>query len=102
MKLAWIIILAMAVVMLTGTVAASTSQVLIKDFKFQPQQITINKGDSIVWTHPGTASHTVKFSDSESPVLKNGGSYSKMFSQAGTFNYECGVHPYMKGTVIVK
>jgi plastocyanin len=102
MKLAWIMILAIAVALLTGAASASTQQVLIKDFKFQPQQITINKGDSIVWTHPGPATHTVKFSDSESPGLTKGGTYSKTFNQVGTFNYECGIHPYMKGTVIVK
>lgn len=102
MKLARIMILAIVVVLFTSTVSASTSQVLIKDFKFQPPQITINSGDTITWTHPGPASHTVKFADSESQILKNGGSYSKTFSQAGTFDYECGIHPDMKGTVIVQ
>ena len=103
MKFVTIIMLAMAVVILfTATSSASTTQVLIKDFKFQPQQVTISKGDTVTWTHPGPASHTVKFSDSESPILKEGGTYSKTFSQPGTYNYECGIHPYMKGTVIVQ
>ncbi len=103
MKLTGIIILLVAVVVLfSGVATANTAQVLIKDFKFQPAEITINKGDTVTWTHPGTASHTVKFADSESPILKNGASYSKTFNQAGTFAYSCGIHPYMKGTVIVK
>jgi plastocyanin len=102
MKLAAVIVLAALLVFFTGAAQASTAQVLIKDFKFQPDTITINKGDTVTWTHPGPASHTVKFADSESGILKNGGQYSKKFDQAGTFNYECGVHPYMKGKVIVK
>lgn len=102
MKLVGIIILAVAIVFMTGLASASTQQVLIKDFTFRPAQITIQKGDTVTWTHPGPASHTVKFSDSESPILKNGSQYSKTFNEVGTFNYECGIHPYMKGTVIVK
>lgn len=102
MKLLAIIIMAALMVSFTGVATAGTAQVLIKDFKFQPESITIQKGDTITWTHPGTASHTVKFADSESQVLKNGGTYSKTFNQAGTFDYSCGIHPYMKGKVVVR
>jgi len=102
MKLAIVILMAALVLSFSGVATANTAQVLIKDFKFQPPQITIKKGDTITWTHPGPASHTVKFADSESPILKNGSTYSKTFDQAGTFDYSCGIHPYMKGTVIVQ
>lgn len=102
MKLLAIIIMAALMVSFTGVATAGTAQVLIKDFKFQPESITIQKGDTVTWTHPGTASHTVKFADSESQVLKNGGTYSKTFNQAGTFDYSCGIHPYMKGKVVVR
>jgi amicyanin len=102
MKLALIIILAVAVLFFTGIATANTAQVLIKDFKFQPDQITVRKGDTVTWTHPGPASHTVKFADSESPVLSNGASYSKTFNEPGTYDYICGIHPYMKGQVIVQ
>lgn len=102
MKLAAIIILAVAVVSFTGIASADTAQVLIRGFQFQPDQITIQSGDTVTWTHPGPVSHTVKFSDTESPVLKNGGSYSRTFTGAGTYDYICGIHPSMKGTVIVR
>lgn len=102
MKLLVVIILAAIIVSFTGVANAGTTQVLIKDFKFRPDQITIQKGDTVTWTHPGDASHTVKFADSESQILKNGGTYSKTFNQAGTFDYTCGIHPYMKGKVIVR
>jgi plastocyanin len=101
MKLGALIITVAVLVFFTGVASASMEQVLIKDFKFQPASITIKKGDTVTWTHPGPVSHTVKFKDSESPILKNGGKYSKTFDKTGTFDYECGVHPYMKGTVIV-
>jgi len=102
MKLAGIIILVAVIVFFSGAAQASPVQVLIKDFKFHPDTVTIQKGDTVTWTHPGSVSHTVKFAGSESPILKNGATYSKTFNEAGTFNYQCGIHPYMKGTVIVK
>lgn len=102
MKLALFLVLEAVLVLFTGIVTADTAQVLIKDFQFRPAEITIKQGDTVTWTHPGPASHTVKFADSESGILKNGASYSKTFDMPGTFPYECGIHPYMKGTVIVK
>ncbi len=102
MKLAWIIILAAAIVFSTGIASADTTQVLIRHFQFQPAQVTIQQGDTVTWTHPGPVSHTVRFADSESPILKNGASYSKTFDKAGTYDYDCGIHPEMKGTVVVK
>lgn len=101
MKLIILVVLAVAIALFSSLATANTAQVLIKDFKFQPDQITIQKGDTITWTHPGPASHTVKFADTESPILKNGSTYSKTFDQTGTFPYSCGIHPYMQGTVIV-
>ena len=101
MKLLAIIIMAALVVSFTGVATAGTAEVLIKDFKFQPESITIQTGDTVTWTHPGTADHTVKFADSESQVLKNGGTYSKTFDHPGFPDYICGIHPYMKGRVIV-
>ncbi len=102
MKLAWLIILMAVLVSITSIASADTAQVLIKNSKFQPAEITIKPGDTVTWTHPGPVGHTVKFADSESPILKNGASYSKTFDKPGTYPYECGIHPSMKGTVIVK
>jgi plastocyanin len=102
MKLSLIILLALAVVVSTGIASANTAQVKIDNFKFIPDQITIRRGDTVTWTHPGPASHTVKFADSESPVLSNGAQYSKTFNAPGNFDYICGIHPYMKGRVIVQ
>jgi plastocyanin len=102
MKVGIFVILIIALLLLTGTATAAMEQVLIRHFQFQPSVITINKGDTVTWMHPGPVGHTVKFTDSESQILTNGGTYSKTFNQKGTFNYECGIHPSMKGTVIVK
>ena len=82
--------------------AQSSAAVTIQGYAFQPQSITIDKGGTVTWTNQDGVVHDVKFSDGESPDLKKGGTYSKTFSKAGTFDYICEIHPTMKGTVIVK
>ena len=48
--------------------------------------------------------HTVEFDDSSktSDELEKKDTVSFTFDKKGTFNYHCGIHPSMKGTVIVE
>lgn len=80
----------------------STAQVTMKNFAFQPGDITISKGGTVTWTNDDTVKHTVKFGGEESPQLNRGQTYTKTFNSAGTFDYICGIHPTMKGRVTVK
>jgi len=86
--------------------AGDQYQAAIKDFKFVPERITIPKGSTVMWTNRDEASHTttsVEGSPIDSGRISSGGSYSKRFDEAGTFEYECTIHPWMqKGTVIVE
>ena len=65
----------------------------------------IKKGETVVWINRDSAPHTVT-SDSgneiNSPQLSNEQVYSHLFSNTGTFNYYCSVHPSMKATIIVE
>lgn len=85
------------------TTNPKTVTVAIQNFAFSPSTITINKGDTVVWTNMDSAVHTVT-SDSGSELasssLGNGQTYSHTFNTAGTFNYHCAIHPMMKATVI--
>ncbi|MFQ5886404.1 MAG: plastocyanin/azurin family copper-binding protein, partial [Anaerolineae bacterium] len=38
----------------------------------------------------------------ESPRLNKGDSWSYTFDVAGTFDYICGLHPSMKGQIIIE
>ena len=84
--------------------AAKTVTVSIKGFKFSPADITINIGDTIVWTNDDSAPHTVESSDGtlKSDELTNGDTYSHTFAKAGKVSYMCGIHPSMKGSVTVQ
>jgi len=82
-----------------------TYNIEISNFAFNPSEIKIKRGETVVWINRDSASHTVT-SDSgneiNSPQLSNEQVYSHSFSNTGTFNYYCSVHPSMKATVIVE
>ena len=89
--------------------AAATFNVSIQGFAYHPDSLTINVGDTVIWTmmDAGT-SHTVT-SDApdttlDSPFLTTTGpvTYTNTFTAAGTFNYHCTVHPFMHGALTVQ
>jgi plastocyanin len=75
--------------------------VSIKDFTFNPNEATISAGDTVKWTNLDSNTHTVKGPGFESDTLREGDSYAFIFSKSGIYNYECSIHPSMKGTVTV-
>jgi plastocyanin len=89
----------------TATPAASpapaTAAVTIRDFTFTPSVVHIAAGGSVTWTNQDGTAHTVKFSNSESSALGNGATYTKKFDTPGKYDYNCGIHPSMTGTVEV-
>lgn len=82
-----------------------TYNINIQNFAFSPSSLTIKPGDTVIWTNKDSMSHTVT-SDSGneliSSTINNGGTYSHVFSTAGTFAYHCSIHTSMKGTIIVQ
>lgn len=91
-------------VTVSGSVAGvSTYSVSIRDNFFSPQIITIPLGSSVIWRNDGFLAHTVTFDNpySDSGTIYAGGSYTKTFSQRGTYTYRCRFHPGMTGTVVV-
>ena len=82
----------------------SGATVSIENFTFVPASVTIKVGDTVTWTNNDTAAHTVAIDQLNvtSDSLEQGATYSFKFATAGTYNYHCGVHPSMTGTVVVK
>src|SRR5438067_10763981 len=81
--------------------AAGAGAVTIKDFSFGPKSVSINVGDTVSWTNTGKQLHTATGPGFDTGTLKQGQSASHTFTTAGTFNYICTIHPFMKGTVVV-
>ncbi len=73
--------------------------------KFIPAQITIAKGDTVIWKNIEKRQyHNVwfkQFFTEEPDYLFPGDSYRYTFDQLGEFPYECGPHPKMQGIVKV-
>ncbi len=81
---------------------AEKSTVTIQNFKFNPAEITIQKGETITWINEDSVTHTVTGKAISSGPLEKGKSFKQTFNDTGTFDYSCTPHPYMKGKVIVK
>lgn len=82
------------------------SLVIIKNFKFIPQEITIQKGQTLRWENQEKRQyHSVWFEalgeQEPEDYLFPEDTYERRFDQAGTFPYRCGPHPEMLGTVTV-
>jgi plastocyanin len=88
---------------------ATTVNVAIGDFLYQPDTVMIGRGSTVVWTNTGPSPHTTTSDsliwDSKAIAVAGPGSvgrYGRQFPSAGTFAYHCDLHPTdMAGTVIV-
>ncbi len=81
-----------------------THSVDISGFSYTPSSLTVNAGDTVVWTNHDTVGHTVtsdQGTELHSGVMAAGQAYSHTFDTPGTYTYHCTIHPYMKGTVTV-
>lgn len=80
------------------------SKVSIANFQFTPAEVTIAPGGSVTWVNDDGAPHGLEYHDGSSgkDLLLPGESYNRRFDQPGTYDYNCSVHPYMSGRVIVR
>lgn len=78
--------------------------VSIKNYSFNPPTLAIKTGTKVMWINSDSASHTVTSDSSDtlnSDDLSNGQAFSHTFTNIGTTNYHCNIHPNMKGSVVV-
>src|SRR3989344_8568119 len=83
---------------------SNSNNIEIRDFMYSPKTLTISVGETVTWTNYDSMQHTVT-SDSgdvlNSELLGQGKTYSMTFTEAGTYDYHCTPHPYMKGKIII-
>ena len=75
---------------------------------FTPDTVNVSVGGKVTWRNDDTASHTATSGTDatadgifDSSLFAAGKTFSFKFDKAGTYNYYCQVHPWMKGSVIV-
>ncbi len=87
-----------------ATPVATTHVDLPRSYRFAPEDISIQVGNTVTWTNNDSFTHSVKFDGSdEVQMMKPGESVSRDFPTAGLYSYICTLHPNdMHGTVLVK
>ena len=88
-----------------ATVAEGAVRVGMKDFKFVPENVQVEVGQTITWVNEDTAQHNAVAAEGDGPkseLFNQGESYSWKAEQAGTIPYVCTIHPGMEGTITVR
>ncbi|MEK0345041.1 MAG: plastocyanin/azurin family copper-binding protein, partial [Nitrosopumilus sp.] len=76
---------------------------------YSPYEISVAVGTTVTWINDDIAAHTVTSGNFpehdglfDSSIFLSGDTFEITFSDAGTFDYYCFVHPWMAGTVNVE
>ena len=83
--------------------------VKIDKLKYEPAEVTIKAGQTVTWINAEAMPHNIAFQAGvigdaklDGAMMKKDQSYSVKFNDAGTYDYHCTPHPFMKGKVIVE
>jgi plastocyanin len=87
----------------TPTALADDATVTIDNFTFAPAELSIKPGTKVTFVNHDDIPHLIvdaggKF---KSKVLDTDESFSMTFATAGDVSYFCGLHPHMKGKIVV-
>jgi plastocyanin len=79
-------------------------EVKIDNFSFMPQDTTVAAGTTVTWINRDDVPHTVVSTSGKfkSKALDTDDKFSFTFSEPGTYEYFCSVHPKMTAKVIVQ
>ena len=84
-------------------VIPKTHTVEIKQMKFQPAELMVQKGDTVVWINNDIVTHDVTEEPGKawtSSLIPAGQSWSLVVTQSA--DYYCSIHVVMKGKLIVQ
>jgi plastocyanin len=87
-----------------GSAHAADLEVKIDNFTFNPQQITVKAGTTVVWTNHDDIPHIVvsKTMLFKSNALDTDDKFSFTFATPGSYEYFCSLHPHMTGSIVVE
>jgi len=85
---------------------AASHAVDIENFAYDPQDITVFVGDSVVWTNLDSNSHTVTSTSGpesfDSGIIPAARTFTFTFTSPGAYEYRCTLHSQMTGSVTVE
>jgi plastocyanin len=81
-----------------------STQIVIKDFTFMPNSLTVKPGTAVTWVNRDDEPHSVV---SDMGLFRSGAvdtneTFSFKFDKSGTYPYHCALHPRMVATIIVQ
>jgi plastocyanin len=78
--------------------------VTIANFKFGPEKVAAAANQPITWTNKDGVPHQIVIAakNLKTAVLSRNQSAALTIAEPGRYDYICGIHPSMKGTIIVK
>lgn len=81
-------------------------EVRIADFTFAPEAVRVRSGGTVTWVNEDGAAHTAQTAGDDTPrfdtgTLRMDQSKAIDFDAPGTYEYLCGFHMFMVGTVEV-
>lgn len=82
--------------------APTSNAVTIQGMRFAPGNLTVAKGTQVTWVNNDRMPHNIVGQGFRSSNLSQGQSFSHTFSEAGTYTYQCSLHPGMTGTITVE
>ena len=81
------------------------NQIVIKDFHFTPETLTVKPGEKITWINRDEEPHTVISVEKQfkkSAPLDTDDEFTVTAGAPGIYSYFCSVHPKMTGTIVVE
>ena len=81
-----------------------THTVTIEGMRFQPERLTVARGDTIVWVNKDLVPHTATSEAGrfDSRIIETGKSWRFTARHKGEFPYVCTYHPTMEAMLNVK
>lgn len=113
-RLAILILVGVVAVTIVGAASArqqegadkgnGATKITIDNFSFTPGDVAVPVGATVTWVNHDDVPHTVVSNDKKfkSKALDTDDTFSFTFTQAGTYEYYCSVHPKMTAKVTVK
>jgi amicyanin len=98
--------LAAGLVVVVGGIAAAAddARVMIDNFKFTPIPMSVAAGSTITWVNRDDIPHSIVVPSLgvHSNTLASNQSFAFRFDKPGTYDYICGLHPFMHGKLVVQ
>ena len=85
----------------TAGAIAPTVQIKAEGTTWAPNDVTIKPGDVVEWVVNGSIVHDLHGDEAVGHKANSKFTVDHTYKTAGTFSYQCSIHPGMTGTVTV-